>query len=105
MKSILLCLVLFTILIVTSCTPNAEQKKQTSTTPNFVVIFIDDMGYGDAGVYGATGYVTPNIDKLAAEGMRFTNFYSAQPVCSASRAGLIDGLLSQPDWHFRSTFP
>jgi arylsulfatase len=60
-------------------------------TPNFVLIFIDDMGYGDAGCFGATGYSTPNIDKLAAGGMRFTNFYSAQPVCSASRAALLTG--------------
>ena len=77
--------------IVVSCSFQQEQKTQNSGSPNFVVVFIDDMGYGDAGCYGATGYVTPNIDKLAAEGMRFTNFYSAQPVCSASRAGLMTG--------------
>jgi arylsulfatase len=62
-----------------------------SNQPNFVLIFIDDMGYGDASCFGATGYATPNIDKLAAGGMRFTNFYSAQPVCSASRAALLTG--------------
>ncbi len=56
-----------------------------------MLVFIDDMGYGDAGCYGATGYQTPNIDKMASQGMRFTNFYSAQPVCSASRAGLLTG--------------
>ena len=71
------------------CLMNTEIKSQPvsgNNQPNFVLIFIDDMGYGDAGCYGATGYTTPNIDKLAAAGMRFTNFYSAQPVCSASRA-------------------
>ena len=49
------------------------------------------MGYGHTGSYGATAYETPNLDKMAAQGMRFTNFYSAQPVCSASRAGLLTG--------------
>lgn len=68
-----------------------SQPVSNNNQPNFVLIFIDDMGYGDAGCYGATGYTTPNIDKLAATGMRFTNFYSAQPVCSASRAGLLTG--------------
>jgi len=58
---------------------------------NFVVIFLDDMGYGDLTVTGATGYRTPNIDRLCSEGMRFTNFYSAQAVSSASRAGLLTG--------------
>ncbi|HHJ11416.1 MAG TPA: arylsulfatase [Bacteroidetes bacterium] len=59
--------------------------------PNVVIIFIDDQGYGDIGPNGAIDYETPNIDKLAAEGMRFTNFYAAQAVCSASRAGLLTG--------------
>jgi arylsulfatase len=76
------------------CLLNFEIKSQPvskSNQPNFVLIFIDDMGYGDASCFGATGYTTPNIDKLAARGMRFTNFYSAQPVCSASRAALLTG--------------
>lgn len=59
--------------------------------PNVVIVFIDDEGYGDVGVYGATGFQTPHLDKMAYQGMRFTNFYSAQPVCSASRAGLLTG--------------
>jgi arylsulfatase len=80
-------IVLFTI----SCSTKTEQKTTTNKTPNFVVVFIDDMGYGDIGTQGATGWTTPNLDKMAAEGMRFTNFYSAQPVCSASRAGLMTG--------------
>ncbi|KJF44654.1 sulfatase family protein [Draconibacterium sediminis] len=79
------------VLFTASCTPKNQQTKTTQQSPNFVVIFIDDMGYGDPCCYGGTGYSTPNIDKLAAEGMRFTNFYAAQPVCSASRAGLLTG--------------
>jgi arylsulfatase A-like enzyme len=66
-------------------------QKQNSSQPNVVLIFIDDEGYGDVGCYGATGFETPNLDQLASEGMRFTNFYSAQPVCSASRAGILTG--------------
>ena len=62
--------------------------------PNIVLIFIDDMGYGDVGCFGATQYNTPNIDRLASTGMRFTNFYVAQAVCSASRAGLLTGCYS-----------
>ena len=64
---------------------------QAQQPANFVVIFLDDMGYGDLSVTGATGYHTPNLDRLCSEGMRFTNFYSAQAVSSASRAGLLTG--------------
>lgn len=58
---------------------------------NFIVIFMDDMGYGDLGCTGAIGYETPNIDKMAKNGMRFTRFYAAQAVSGASRAGLLTG--------------
>ena len=60
-------------------------------SPNIILIFMDDMGYGDLSVNGALDIHTPNIDRLASEGMRFTNFLSAQAVCSASRAGLLTG--------------
>jgi len=59
--------------------------------PNVVIVYADDLGYADIGVYGARGFTTPNIDALAAGGMRFTDFYVAQPVCSASRASLLTG--------------
>jgi arylsulfatase A-like enzyme len=58
--------------------------------PNFVLIFIDDMGYGDIGPYGSTVNSTPNLDRLSDEGMKLTSFYAA-PVCSASRAQLLTG--------------
>ncbi len=61
--------------------------------PNFVVIFADDLGYGDLGVYGHPTISTPNLDRMAAEGMRFTQFYVAASVCTPSRAGLITGRL------------
>ena len=58
--------------------------------PNIVIIFIDDMGYGDIGPYGATKQKTPNLDRMASEGMKLTSFYAA-PVCSVSRAQLLTG--------------
>ena len=59
--------------------------------PNYVVIFLDDMGNGDLSCTGSRGYKTPNIDKMANDGIRFTNFYVAQAVSGASRAGLMTG--------------
>jgi arylsulfatase A-like enzyme len=59
--------------------------------PNVVLILADDLGYGDLSCYGATGWKTPNLDKLAADGVRFTDFYVAQAVCSASRTALLTG--------------
>ena len=59
--------------------------------PNIVIVFTDDQGWGDLSCYGSTDIPTPNIDRLAAEGMRFTDFYVSQPVCSASRASLLTG--------------
>lgn len=58
---------------------------------NFIIIYLDDVGYGDISLTGATGYSTPNIDKMAASGIFFTRYYSPQAVCSASRAGLLTG--------------
>ena len=66
-------------------------KPALPTSPNVVLFFMDDMGYGDLSVTGALDYTTPNLDKMAAEGTRFTNFLSAQAVCSASRAALLTG--------------
>ena len=63
---------------------------QTAGKPNIVFIFCDDLGYGDLGCYGSK-IRTPNLDRMAAEGMRFTNFCSADPVCSPSRAALLTG--------------
>jgi len=59
--------------------------------PNFVIIFIDDMGYADIGPFGAQGYQTPALDRMAREGRIFTDFYVSQAVCSASRASLMTG--------------
>src|SRR5688572_31365207 len=68
-----------------------QKEKPVSESPNIILILMDDMGYGDLECYNGFPYHTPNINKLAAGGMRFTNFYAAQAVCSASRAGLLTG--------------
>ena len=63
----------------------------TAETPNIVFIVADDMGFADLGTQGAKGFKTPHLDQLAAEGTRFTHFYVAQAVCTASRAALMTG--------------
>jgi len=70
---------------------NAQAGTKAPVKPNIIIINMDDMGYGDTEPYGATGYATPNFNRLAKEGMRFTHFYAAQAVCSPSRAGLLTG--------------
>ena len=65
--------------------------KSKQNTPNIVIIYIDDMGYADIGAFGAKCYKTPNLDRMAREGRKFTDFYVTQAVCSASRAGLMTG--------------
>ncbi|MBN1340396.1 MAG: sulfatase [Bacteroidales bacterium] len=79
MKNTLLFLLMITI---ASC---------TSKQPNIIIFFTDDQGYADVGCYGAVGYETPNIDQLASEGIRFTDFYVPATVCTPSRAGLLTG--------------
>ena len=70
----------------------AQAPAVPAARPNIVVIFADDLGNGDIAPYGAIGTPTPNLDRLAAGGMRFTQFYAAQAVCSASRAALLAGV-------------
>jgi arylsulfatase A-like enzyme len=70
---------------------SAGLVRAAETSPNVVIIFLDDAGYADIGPFGAEGYETPNLDRMAREGRVFTDFYAAQAVCSASRAGLLTG--------------
>ena len=64
---------------------------QSENPPNFVVVFCDDLGYGDIGSFGHPLIQTPNIDRMATEGQKWTQFYVADPVCTPSRAGLLTG--------------
>ncbi len=66
---------------------------QNNNSPNYIVIFVDDMGYGDLGVYGNPTISTPHLDKMAYEGQKWTQFYSAASVCTPSRAALLTGRL------------
>ena len=66
---------------------------QNNNIPNYIVIFVDDMGYGDLGVYGNPTISTPHLDKMAYEGQKWTQFYSAASVCTPSRAALLTGRL------------
>ncbi len=71
--------------------PSALGARKKKQKPNFIVIFCDDMGYGDLGCFGSKKHRTPNIDKMAKEGMRFTSFYSTSGVCTPSRSSLMTG--------------
>ena len=66
-----------------------------AASPNFIVIFCDDLGYGDLGCFGSEKHRTPAIDRIAREGMRFTHFYSSSPVCTPSRSSLMTGCYAQ----------
>ena len=76
---------LFLLAAISLATPVSAAK------PNFVIIFADDQGYGDLGCFGSTKIETPNIDRMAKEGRKFTNFMVASPVCTPSRAALLTG--------------
>ena len=92
LKSLLLFAVLLGhIAINLACCAAAENETSTQTPPNFIIIFTDDQGYGDLGCFGSETIKTPNIDQLATEGRKFTNFYVPCSVCSPSRAALLTG--------------
>lgn len=78
------------LLLLFSC---GQKTKDTGADipPNIILIFTDDQGYGDVGTFGATDIATPHLDNMAQEGIKLTSFYSAQAVCSASRAGILTG--------------
>lgn len=88
--------ILFFILLI----PVTDMLLAQTTTPNVVVIYVDDLGYGDLGCYGATKISTPNIDRLAKNGLRFTNGHSTSATCTPSRYALMTG---QYPWRKKGT--
>ena len=79
-------------LILGNCAgPALTAEEKTTAPPNVIYILADDLGYGDIGVYGQTKFATPNIDRLAARGMLFTDHYSGSTVCAPSRSALLTG--------------
>lgn len=70
-----------------------QAQSDHSKKPNIIIILFDDLGYGDLGIYGNPTIQTPNMDRMAMEGMKFTQFYTAATVCTPSRAGLLTGRL------------
>ena len=79
-------------LVLTACNSSKKEPTKTTLQPNVVIIYLDDLGYGDVQAYGATGLQTPNIDKLANEGVKFTNGYATSATCTPSRYGLLTGM-------------
>lgn len=90
MKNSVFTLAFFAVLF--SCKENMDSSSDENTSPpNIILVFADDMGYGDLGTYGATEWNTPHLDQLADDGVKFTQFYVPHAVCTASRAALLTG--------------
>jgi arylsulfatase A len=82
-------ILLLTLLHLAAAATNAPAKP--TPKPNFIFILADDLGWSDLGCYGSTFYETPHLDRLAAQGMRFTEAYAACSVCSPTRASILTG--------------
>jgi arylsulfatase A len=79
-------ILLGTVSVCTLCSANAVQDK-----PNFIIFLTDDQGYNDVGCFGSPNIKTPNLDRMAREGIRFTSAYVGSPVCGPSRSALMTG--------------
>ena len=93
MAAVLLLLALLALSHLAAPATNRDAAAAAAAAPNMVVFFVDDLGYSDLSCFGGSEVITANIDRMAAEGMKLTTFYSAAPVCTPSRAGLLLGRL------------
>lgn len=91
MLSLISRMAFLTSIVLVFARPAFATESRETPQPNIVFIFVDDQGYYDLGCYGATEVATPQIDAMADEGIRFTDYYAAAPICSPSRAGLLTG--------------
>ena len=91
-KSFLSAVLFVLSFVLFSCTSNSKDVK--GKKPNILFILVDDLGYGDIGILGSKYYETPNVDRIAKEGMTFTNGYAACQVCSPSRASILTGMFA-----------
>src|SRR2546422_1477683 len=107
MRSRIVIVVAVLMSVIPPCRVAGQRGGQaTPGKPNVVLVIMDDMGYGDLGSYGATDAKTPNLDRLAREGVRLTDAYANGPVCSPTRAALISGRYQQRvgiEWALSST--
>ena len=89
-------LIFIVLLVLSSCKDKVKTETTNSETemvkPNIIIIYADDLGYGELGAYGATELKTPNLDKLANGGVRFTNGYASSATCTPSRYALLTGV-------------
>ncbi|TRX60349.1 sulfatase-like hydrolase/transferase, partial [Carboxylicivirga sp. M1479] len=81
--------ILLLLLVLFSLTACNKERVQENSKPNVIYILADDLGYADLSCYGQTKFTTPNIDKLAAKGIKFTQHYSGSTVCAPSRSALM----------------
>ena len=92
MKIIGIRILIVVAILVSACSPKKERSDDVVRLPNIIYILADDLGYGDLSIYGQQHFETPNIDRLATEGIKFTQHYSGSTVCAPSRSSLMTGL-------------
>jgi arylsulfatase A-like enzyme len=84
--------ILNVLLLTAGLNADAQSKKTAARQPNIIVILTDDMGFSDVGTFGGKFVPTPNIDRIAENGLKLNQYYSAAPICSPSRVGMLTGM-------------